>query len=100
MFAVVYKAVECVEKFFFRLCFTCDELNIVNQKQINVVSVFVVEFVNCLFAKALDKFVCKIFCLNISNSHFRIISADFVADSVEEVGFAQTYGAVDEKRVE
>ena len=90
MFTVVYKAVECVKEFLFRLCFTCDELNIINQKQINVVSVFVVEFVNCLFAKALDKFVCKIFRLDISNSHFRIISANLVADSIEEVGFTQT----------
>ena len=99
MFSVVNKTVKGMEKFLLCLRFTGDKLNIVNQKQVDIVSVFIVKFINAFSLKACDKFVCKIFSLYITNFHFGKMKINGVADSVEQMCFSQTAASVNEKGI-
>ena len=90
--------VENVEKVFLGFLLTCEKLNIIYQKHIDHL-VEVHKVVDGAFADSLNELGDEALGGDIQDCPPRSIGFDFVADSLQEVGFPKPYATVNEKRV-
>ena len=86
-----------MKEFFLSFFFAGDELHIIDDQDINV-AIFIAE-ASDFETNTIEKFFHESFRANIGNFHFGITLDDGVADSLNQVSFAQADAAVDEKRV-
>ena len=86
-----------MKEFFLSFFFAGDELHIIDDQDVNV-AIFIAE-ASDFETNTVEKFFHESFRANIGNFHFGIALDDGVADSLNQVSFAQANTAVDEKRV-
>ena len=87
-----------MEEFLLRTFLAADELDIVDEKHVRV-AVLAAEFRHFGKAERFDQLVGKVVALDIANHHVGIVFLDFVADSVEKMGFSESRVAVEEQGV-
>ena len=87
-----------MEKFLLGGGFARDKLDIVHQQHIRL-TVFGAEFRRGAGADGLDQLVGDIFALGIDDFHRRRAALDLVANSIQQMGFPQSGGAIDKQGI-
>src|SRR5450759_4113313 len=85
-----------MEKALFSLLFTANELDIVDKQHIGA-AVFTAEIFSPALTNRVDEFVGKLFGANENDPQTLLIGG--ISDSIQQMGFAQTYTAVNIQRV-
>ena len=87
-----------MEEFFLSTLLIVQELDIVHQQGIDT-AVALTEFIRTAFLNGINKFIGEFFTGDIKYPHIRVIGKDLIADSVHQMGLAQTYTAVYEEGI-
>ena len=87
-----------IKELFLRAVLVGQKLHIVDQQQIERVITFL-ELVKSLALIGLDHIRYKLLGMNVKNFGGRVVSQQFVADGVHQMGLSQTDTAVNEQRV-
>src|SRR5579872_3248574 len=94
----LYERIEGVKKLFLRSVLAVKELDIVNQQQIERMVIFL-EAVECLVLIGAHHIGHVLLGVNVAHVGRGVEFEQHVADRLDEMRLAETYAAIDEKRV-
>ena len=92
------ESVEGVEELLLGTLFAADELDIVDEKYVRV-AVLLAELRHLRKTEGFDKLVCEVVALDVADHLVGVVLLYLVADSVEQVGFAETRVTVQKERI-
>jgi hypothetical protein len=98
LLVVIVERVEGVEERLLRLCFSLEELDVVDQQDVDI-AVASLERGAAVVGDRVDEVVGELFAGDVSHADAGVETERVVADRVQEVGLAQPRVAVDEERV-
>ena len=92
------QGVEGVEELLLRLHLAGKELDVVDEQHVDV-AIKTLERARAVIADRVDELVGELFRVDVADPEPRVDLADIVTDGVQQVGLAQSRGAIDEQRV-
>ena len=93
MFIGITQIIKGMEEFNLSLFLTFEELDIVDDKAVDI-AVFFTEGFRIFIVDGVNDFVSEVFTGNVKNFHGRVVLFDAVTNGVHQVSFAKTYTAV------
>lgn len=98
LFVVLVQGVEGVEELFLGAFFTREELDVVYKEEVDV-AIHVLELLATVGLYGVDELVGEGLAGNVDDLGFWVLGHHFVADGLDDVGFAETYTAKYEERI-
>ncbi len=97
LFVLMIDAVERVEELFLSLLAPSEELDIVHQQDVTVISVSFPKIIDRVVLERPDKLVGELFCGEIDDLSIRLIAEDSMSDRVNQMCLAQPDTSINEE---